>query len=317
MLFHAAAVVGKGVLAGGSVSPAAFQAAALKSGAALQQQVAGTLLVSSRDATAAAAAKPALARLALGSFLVATHASGISLASGGVLASLSAEEEAAGWGISGGGAEAADEAAEAEAEGAEGAEAEGAGGDAPGGFLATLLQLCPDAAAAAPLRAAADQLLASGLAAPVTLRNDIVHFRARQLRQAGVQLGNHSSAVCAHNSLRKLGGGNADAGARLKAAIDAWQAGLQSLGAGPVPGLASAPRCKEEQWRARVELGWPGAAAHFEAALAAGVQLTQLGSRWTTRAMDSRAKWEGRSPDPALKLNVRRRKRSAVELLKG
>lgn len=308
MLFHAAAVVGRGVLAGGSVSPASFLAAGLKQGIALRQQVADTLLVSSHDATAAAAAHPALLRLALLSFLAAAHDRGIDLAEAGVQTRLSDEEKAASRGVGGlgidsdssagnggGGSTSAAEMAEAEAvaEAAAAAEAQ-EDAEAPAGFLASLLQLCPDAAAAAELGAAAEQLLASGLAAPVSLRNAVCHFRVK-LQKAGVQLGSNIHITCNNMTLKTLGGGDASAGARVKAAIDAWQAGLQSLGAGPMRGLSVQPE-KLQEWRKQVDVGWPGSEAFFTAALDAGAELSQLANRWPAVTVSAAPSGLGAAP---------------------
>lgn len=316
MLFHAAAVVGTGVLAGRAVDTASFEVAALQQGDALQRQLQSTLLVSSRDATAAALAAPALVRLAVASFQAATHAAGINLAGGGISVRLSEREEAAAGSLVQDSDSPRGESQGGEAVGSAAAPSDDDDGGSAGGtgWLSSLLQLCSSPAAAELLGAAANQLVHSGVATRVTLRSSFSHLREK-LRKAGVEVFVDANAACLSHAVAKLGGGDAERGHQLKAAIDSWQQGLEALGAGPVPGLMSVWRSADlETWRSKVELGWPGAAAVFEAALAeGGPSLMQLAGRWT----DSKKKqppWAGSNPSAALKeqLNPRKRRSSLI-----
>lgn len=223
MFFHAAAVVGTGLLNGRSIDPASFAAAALQQGSALQQQVQSTLLVSSSTATAAAKAAPALGRLAVTCFLAAAHAAGVNLAGGDTQVRLSAAErqEAAASraqfaGSEDEGAAAADSDPEADA---------AAGSSAAGGWLSSLLKLCSSDDAAEQLSAAANQLVRSGVATWVTLRNAFAHVRPK-LKAAGVEVAVNPNAACLGNALVALGGGSAERGAQIKAVVDAWEQAL-------------------------------------------------------------------------------------------
>jgi len=143
-------------------------------------------------------------------------------------------------------------------------------------------------------------------------RVDPAMFKAAELSgssDAGVPLDSGVSEVCAHNALAKLGKGDAAQGAVLNAAIDAWQAGLTALGAGPVPGLTGVP--DPEKWRTQVQLGWPGTDTVFEAAMQT-VELRQLANRW---CKGGKIGWAGSTPNPVLQLNVKKRERNAAELL--
>lgn len=97
--------------------------------------------------------------------------------------------------------------------------------------------------------------------------------------------------------------------------MEAWKDGLQALGAGPIPGLVAPRPGDYEGWRSKVELGWPGAAAIFEAALTAGASLQQLGNRWTCARREGADGWKGSSPSAALaeKLKPRKRRHSELE----
>lgn len=87
----------------------------------------------------------------------------------------------------------------------------------------------------------------------------------------------------------RMGGGDFEAGTSIKAAIDLWQQELTALGAGPLEKLENINRKKGadgatgltlQLLRELVEEGWPGSAAAFTKALAAGPELMQLATRW-------------------------------------
>ena len=164
------------MLAGGSADTASLIGAALQQGPALQRQLQSTLLVSSRDAMGAALAAPALGHLAVTSFLAASHAAGVDLAGGGTMARLNqAERQLAAAGralhVSGG--------SSSEGEGEEAADDDaGAGDGTASGWLSSLLQRWCSTAAAEQLGAAANQVVHSGLANWVTLRNAFAHLGA-------------------------------------------------------------------------------------------------------------------------------------------
>lgn len=102
---------------------------------------------------------------------------------------------------------------------------------------------------------------------------------------------------------KKLGGGDEAKGARIYAAMDDWQERLTAVGAGPLAGIMPPSKGTEaqlcasrQQWRSRVEEGWPEAtgaiSAPFDAALAAGASLQQLASRFSS-ASYTKNPWSG------------------------
>jgi hypothetical protein len=303
MLFHAAALVGTGALAGREVAPSVFAAAAVPPGPAMRQRI-KALHVSSSDACAAGAVRPQLLRLMNISFPAAAHASGVDLAGGGLLHCLSAAEAACGKGW----VEENDGQEDGEPEnGVSDGEAEADGNSSQSGWLSRVLAASGDSAAGAQLQAAATRAVSSGLLSYACLRTSLSTFRVRAAK-AGVTLSisghrHHLDIV----SMTRLGGGNLAHGAALRQAINAWQEGLSSIGAGPMPGITVVGVQPPEVWRSRVEAGWPSAAPFFEAALQAGVELRQLANHWghSKRSIEGRA-WRGRDPNPALVLRTKR-----------
>ncbi|KAL4856619.1 Chlorophyll a-b binding protein [Chlorella vulgaris] len=289
MLFHAAALVGTAALAGQRVDPSVFAAASVEPGAAALQRI-RSLHVSSTDACAAAKVGPELHRLVYCSFPAAAHATGIDLAAGGTGYRLSAEERAFGQ---------PDNTHEGgEADGA--AEAIGTSG-----WLAALLSSCSSSEDASQLKAATTSASLSGLVDLNSLRGALMHFRQRLLK-AGVQL-----ASTANNggpaSRRLLGGGDEEHGAALQAALTAWEKCLRSIGAGPIAGLKGSAGAGAvlDEWRLKVETGWPAAKPCFETALQEGLTLSQLHNRWT-RGSKGLGPWVGTNPDPSLQLKTKR-----------
>lgn len=238
MLFHAAAVVGKGLLAGGSADPASFATAALQQGPALQQQLQSTLLVSSRDATASALAVPALGRLATTCFLAAAHNAGINLAGSGILVRLSAAERqdaAAGHALY----DSTGSSSDGEGTGVDDDAGPGSSSAVSGGWLSSLLQSCRSPAAAEQLGTAARQLTSSGLATLVTLRNAIAHLRPK-LKAAGQRGSRLEACLLARHPGRRQ--------RRARHAGQLSRGGLEGRPAGaggrphPWPGCTSAGR---------------------------------------------------------------------------
>ncbi|KAI3432341.1 hypothetical protein D9Q98_003899 [Chlorella vulgaris] len=290
MLFHAAALVGTAALAGQRVEPSVFAAASVEPGAAAQQRI-RSLHVSSTDACAAARVGPELHRLVYCSFPAAAHATGIDLAAGGTGYRLSAEERTFGQPDNTHEGEEADGAAES---------------IGTSGWLAALLSSCSSSEDASQLKAAVTSASLSGLVDLTSLRGALMHFRQR-LEKAGVQL-----ASTANNggpaSRRRLGGGDEEHGAALQAALTTWEKCLRSIGAGPIAGLKGSPGAGAvlDEWRLKVETGWPEAKPCFETALQEGLTLSQLQNRWSSGGSKGLGPWVGTNPDPSLQLKTKR-----------
>lgn len=310
-LFHAAALPGTRALQGKSVHLSQFAATRLQlqlpQQCGLLQQAFERAFVSSRDGLAAARVWPVLKRLMRVSFAAALHAAGTNLAGSGILGAISQWQ----------GTQASPSSSDSDAEMAEVSDSTAAAAaDQPESGLAAdsmaaavseearrwlqkVTAGCP-AEQAAAIISAAEQLQASGLLPMSSLWEGVLALRNLELKAAGAELqydvAGAAAALQKSREVRLLGEGDAQRGAGVAAALDAWEAAVRACGAGPIEKLLAGHNNPAE-WRRRVELGWPATRAAFETALAAGVPLATMGRRWTGRPGGN---WRGRNPSPEL-----------------
>ena len=129
----------------------------------------------------------------------------------------------------------------------------GKGGWTADSWLKMLVEEASDSQLAQRAVDAVLALAAAGFVSVESLKDAFLGLR-RDWRNNGATTSKSDAGIIAMAD-KLVGGGDAEAGARIRQAIDDWQAELEGVGAGRMPGVTVVKRQDLEVWRQRVVEG--------------------------------------------------------------